>query len=1466
MAEAEETRVLYKAIADFSELARKTREARKELRELKAEEAALNASSARGSDTATRASRRRVAAAHEEADAVQDVAEAAEEAADATEDHARASEHAADATRRSVRASRAQGDSISFLNRLLSQARTRCDAFNSTLDRTSSSQRRNRNESNALGRTFDQVQRQATSLNRSLNRLGNWRPRLRPPFIALIPIIAAVLALINPLVAGLGAVGAAAFGMGSSIASIAGAALSVVPALMTLLSVVGALKMAFGGIGKVFKANTAMKDAQQNAGVSAGDDNRVELTRAEQLERAWERYRRTIQDVQYAQEDLSEAREGYTKRIEEMRRAVERAALSEARAAADAQLARENYANILADPGSTKGQKMEAAASLEEAKAAIVDVREENRTNAKELAKAQATGVDGDRDVILAKRRVTDAINAQRDAYIDIQNVGRETETGTLAAARAVNEYQDALNELSPSARATVLALLGMSDAWKTVRRNVQEAFFREVVDDIQLLRRLFPSLESMLTATATAMGKVADAGLRLVTSDEWLKDIEALGPQNAEIIASLGAAFLYVLDIIRDLTIAVGPFAQGLADGMRDGAANMAELVSTSRDTGRLANWLETVNERMGQWWRIVKNIGATLFNFGAAAGDFGQWITDAFENVTEGWLEASRSSREEGSTFKKYLEDIKPLLSEVGGLMGDFFQWFGEESADETNINTMTDLVKILREDLGPAFSGILETLTDSGIAQQFFDALASVLEAVQTFLDNGGAEGIGAFWKVAEVFFEAISDLIASTPAPVIQAIATAFGVLAALKFFGLLKVLGLMLALVNHRNLRGLLGGIARAAGGALGVGAGAAAAGGAGVGAGAAAAGAAAGATRRSIRDAERRAARGSRIVGGAKGGIAGLAAAIAAELLKDEQGGTRDTAGSLLGGAATGAGVGALVGSVVPGVGTAAGAVVGGVVGTGAAAAGVDTSQWRTTAEEMGRSWDRDVIKPFNEANDNVENWWTENVTKPFKAKAGEIGDWWRREVIQPFNQANDNIERWWRENVVTPFSAFGSAMGRGWDQLVVQPLSQAGENISRWWNESVVRTFTDAGDRVSRWWNESVVTNWQIAANNVSTWWNESVVKTFTDAGNRVSRWWNENVVTNWQIAADNVSRWWNDNVVRTFTDAGERVSRWWNENVVTNWQIAANNVSTWWNDNVVRTFTDAGDRVSRWWNESVITTFQIAGNNISTWWNESVVARWVSIADGIGTWWQNNVTDKWESATTGISEFVAKMKKIDFSDALTDFFSGMFRGDGPGANAPGAKGGSTLEKVKNVLPRGATVTSTYRTPAQNRAVGGVPGSYHTDKKNPAVDIAGSVPVMDAVYARLRAIGGWRELLYKVRGHYDHVHVAHQGGIVSPSWHRSPGDKPDERTTRLQVGEAVVSKQLVPQFLAGRNVNRPKNSSFANNSGVAPTVIDQSVTVQQLIVQNPERETASDSLPRTIRKVAHMGAGKTNG
>lgn len=224
--------------------------------------------------------------------------------------------------------------------------------------------------------------------------------------------------------------------------------------------------------------------------------------------------------------------------------------------------------------------------------------------------------------------------------------------------------------------------------------------------------------------------------------------------------------------------------------------------------------------------------------------------------------------------------------------------------------------------------------------------------------------------------------------------------------------------------------------------------------------------------------------------------------------------------------------------------------------------------------------------------------------------------------------------------------------------------------------------------------------------------------------------------------------------------------------------------------------------------WSNVVQPVFSYIGSKISDTWSNTIKPALEGLWGAVQTVW-----DWLTKARDKAGEFIDKLKNFqlpqwvkdlkDLVEKVADGMSGAAgavgrffgMGDGPGKQIGSLSGGNTLAKVKSILPAGAVVTSTYRDPAHNRRIGGSPTSYHMDRNNPAVDIGGTRAAMDAVYARLAAMGGWRELLYKVAGHWDHVHVAHNGGMVSSSWPTMPGLRADERPAVLQVGEEVVPR-----------------------------------------------------------------------
>lgn len=631
----DEAKVRYRAVADFADLIKKARGAKAAVAELKKEEQAYNAA-AKKADKATK----------DQAESFKAKRKATIAAAKATRDNAKAVRAKADALGDAAVATKkvqkAENDQTNVEKKLAEAIRKTAREHKSrivSVDRTGKAYGRLSGYFRRFTVDIDRANARLGKFDGWLNKLRNFRPRLIPPFIALIPIIGSLLALLNPVVAALGAIGAAGFGLASSLGLAAGSAVALIPALATLVGVASTLMLAFRGVGKALKAGF-------------GDDPEA---------------------------------------------------------------------------------------------------------------------------------------------------------------------FAKALEKLTPAARDFVEETVKIGPAWREVREAVQEAFFSQLAGDMERISRAAPALKTALSAIATSLGRVASNAAGVMSSGPWTSDFITIGKSSARTIKLLGDGLIFVSTILKDVAVAAGPFLERLSSGFREGAANLSLLVAEGRKSGSLAAYLDRAGDSLAQWWRIAKNITATIVNYASAAREFNQWTTDGFESLSESWRKASREAKKEGSPYKKYLDEIRPLLVETRGLFGDFFRWFKNQAMDSGNINGMLNIVKLIRNELGPAVSDIFATLSQSGIGESLIKALSSIIRSIDDFLAHGGAEAFQTFWEITVGIFEFFANVIKSLPIGVVKTLATTLAVISALKFFGiydLAKGLGLLLARAGMvRALQTALAGVA-----------------------------------------------------------------------------------------------------------------------------------------------------------------------------------------------------------------------------------------------------------------------------------------------------------------------------------------------------------------------------------------------------------------------------------------------------------------------------------------------------------------------------------------------------------------------------------------------------------------------------------------------------------------------------
>ena len=207
----------------------------------------------------------------------------------------------------------------------------------------------------------------------------------------------------------------------------------------------------------------------------------------------------------------------------------------------------------------------------------------------------------------------------------------------------------------------------------------------------------------------------------------------------------------------------------------------------------------------------------------------------------------------------------------------------------------------------------------------------------------------------------------------------------------------------------------------------------------------------------------------------------------------------------------------------------------------------------------------------------------------------------------------------------------------------------------------------------------------------------------------------------------------------------------------------------------------------------------------------------------------------------------------------AFKDFFGGFAAGQGTTG-----MGWQAMSQIVTQMIPGARITSAYRSPGANAAVGGAKGSYHMQGR--AVDVVPAT--MDTFNRMLALFPNARELIFSPAGsrqllngkpfngwsaavraqHYNHVHAAMaNGGTVFPS----------NGGTIVQVAEAGRAERIEP--LDDNGISE-RDKAWAELYAGAPRG-DVTINVYQLPGEDPEAfaERISRILSRDMRQGAEV-------
>lgn len=663
-------------------------------------------------------------------------------------------------------------------------------------------------------------------------------------FLGLLKFPAIILG-IRELLAALSALSGGLFAVASAVAPAVGALASLPQLFSVAASGVGALVLAFGGVGNALKAygaaqkaagkesnkaaNTevsnakAIRDAQRGVADAREQQARAAQDAADSVSSAERGVADAQQEAVRAQQAVNDAREQAKRDLEDLSQQVKDYALTEERASLSVEQARQALLRTKNDPNASALDRKDADLSYREALARQAEIQRQAKAAAAELKKAQKDGIDGSKVVIAARQQQADAdravIDAQRTLSKAVRDSGRSQRDsaegvqkavealaaaqqkqagGSSAASSAADQYAEALKKLTPEGRAFVKQLLSMQPLLKKLRATAERGILPGVTDALKRSTGLFPIVNKGLDLISRSIGNTAKQGGILINSGPFKRDFATLFKSNAGLADSFGRSLLNIIDTLRNVTLAAIPLTTWLVRVAEGWTKTARAAAQSGRDTGKLQGFFEETRKTLGKLGQIFGGLIKGLINVGKAGYDTGQSILDTYVRLTA-QFEAFTRSAEGQNKIRKWFEDIRPALSEIGKLVGAVGLSFLKLGADKS----LAPLLKQIRTDLLPAIGKLGEAVSGN-FGTALVGALTKLVDIFAELAQSGG--GLTAFLKVLTVFLDVLGDVISVVPGST-QALGIFLAVMGGFRALNLVFIVSGMKALVKQIGLLG-----------------------------------------------------------------------------------------------------------------------------------------------------------------------------------------------------------------------------------------------------------------------------------------------------------------------------------------------------------------------------------------------------------------------------------------------------------------------------------------------------------------------------------------------------------------------------------------------------------------------------------------------------------------------------------
>jgi hypothetical protein len=462
-------------------------------------------------------------------------------------------------------------------------------------------------------------------------------------------------------------------------------AVALIPAIgFAGLAGVGSAVVGLKGIPDVFKemgkASAGATDQAQKHTNALFDVSEAQYRLAQAQESSADRgrdYLRSQQDLNDAYRDGSRALRDMNDQLEDQKNATEDASIGVEEAA-------KRLREVQFDPTADSTTRRRALLNYNEAVQRLKEQQTKTQDLAQDTAEANAKGVEGSKQVVDAKDKVTSAAKAQAQAEHEIvtatEQLRRAQEQANESGGGGNNKLADAMAKLSPNARQLVDDIHSIGPAWTDARKAGQDALTAHLGPDIQhLADQQLPNLKNGIVGINTAFNTGIRGVLASLSSETNKADFKTSLDNTAAGFANAAAGAKPFTDGLTKLITVGTEFLPQMGISVDQMAIRFDNLIQRTAADGSLKKWIQDGLTSGRELLDIIEHLGSAVASVFRAAGNDGETLRNideltghlaAFLKSTEGQQELSHffgQAREEAAKLKPLLEALPGIIHGV-------------------------------------------------------------------------------------------------------------------------------------------------------------------------------------------------------------------------------------------------------------------------------------------------------------------------------------------------------------------------------------------------------------------------------------------------------------------------------------------------------------------------------------------------------------------------------------------------------------------------------------------------------------------------------------------------------------------------------------------------------------------------------------------------------------------------------